>query len=75
LADPAPAAVALLHVCCCFRAERVARLTAHDPQAHRRMLQTAGAISAGEDVPMVSWDHLVGEHAREVGVIELMWAG
>ena len=43
------------------RWERVARLTTHDPQAHRRMLRTAAAINAGEDVPMVSWDQVKGD--------------
>jgi len=41
--------------------ERVARLTEHDPQAHRRMLHTAAALNAGEDVPMVAWDQVKGE--------------
>src|SRR5689334_21219529 len=41
--------------------ERVARLTTHDPQAHRRMLRTASALNCGEDVPMVSWDQVKGE--------------
>ena len=40
---------------------RVARLTEHDPQAHRRMLHTAAAMNAGEDVPMVAWDQVKGE--------------
>ena len=43
------------------RWERVAQLTEHDPQAHRRMLRTAAALNAGEDVPMVSWDQVKGE--------------
>ena len=43
------------------RWERVARLTRQDPQAHRRMLRTAAAVNAGEDVPMVSWDRVKGE--------------
>ena len=48
--------LAMLH-----RWERVARLTAHDPQAHRWMLRTAAALNAGEDVPMVPWDQVKGE--------------
>jgi hypothetical protein len=40
---------------------RVARLTEHDPQAHRRMLRTAAAVNAGEDVPMLSWDQVKSE--------------
>jgi hypothetical protein len=43
------------------RWERAARLTEHDPQAHRRMLRTAAALNAGEDVPMVSWDQVKGD--------------
>jgi hypothetical protein len=43
------------------RWERVARLTVHDPQAHRRMLRTADALNAGEDVPMVSWERVRSE--------------
>jgi hypothetical protein len=43
------------------RWERVARLTAHDSQAHRRMLRTAAALNAREDVPMLSWDQVKGE--------------
>jgi hypothetical protein len=43
------------------RWERVARLTTHDPQAHRRMLRTAAAMNAGDDVPMVSWDQVKGD--------------
>ena len=34
---------------------RIARLTQHDPQAHRRMLWMAAALNAGEDVPMTPW--------------------
>jgi Family of unknown function (DUF6247) len=40
---------------------RVARLTEHDPQAHRRMLRTATALNAGEAVPMLAWDQVKGE--------------
>ena len=43
------------------RWERIARLTRHDPKAHRRMLRTAAAMNAGEDMPMVSWDQVKGE--------------
>jgi dihydropteroate synthase len=43
------------------RWERVARLTAHDPQAHRRMLRAADALNAGEDAPMVSWERVKSE--------------
>jgi uncharacterized protein YmfQ (DUF2313 family) len=43
------------------RWERVARLTEHDRQGHRRMLRTAAAMNAGEDVPMVAWDQVKGE--------------
>ena len=43
------------------RWERVARLTTHDLQAHRRMLRTADALNAGADVPMVSWARVGSE--------------
>ncbi len=43
------------------RWDRVARLTEHDPQAHRRMLRTAVALNAGQDVPMAAWSQVKGE--------------
>ena len=46
------------------RWERVALLTQHNPQAHRRMLRTAAALNAGQDVPMKPWH----EVKRELGL-------
>ena len=43
---------------------RVARLTQHDPQAHRRMLRMAAALNAGEEVPMRPWQEI----KRELGL-------
>jgi hypothetical protein len=43
---------------------QVARLTQHDPAAHRRMLRMAAALNAGEDVPMRPWQEI----KRELGL-------
>jgi hypothetical protein len=46
------------------RWERIARMTEHDPEAYRRMLRTAAALNAGEDVPTVPWE----ETKRRLGL-------
>lgn len=40
------------------RWERVARMTDHDPEGHRRMLHTIERLKAGEDVPTVPGDEV-----------------
>jgi len=41
--------------------EWIARLTDRDPEAHRRALQTATRLNAGEDVPMTEWSEVKQE--------------